>query len=112
MSIKNQLLIGFILLLGGFVKAQIPQSISIEKSTNGQRAQLACVPGQENFAGTVSLGAIVAQSNDIDLDTMFLCVNDTVGIVHNGDQILTHSYCKNYNVSLDVDDICDMYDNI
>ena len=89
MSIKNQLLIGFILLLGGFVKAQIPQSISIEKGTNGQRTQLACVPGQENFAGTVSLGTVSAQSNDIDLDTMFLCVNDTVGIVHNGDQVLT-----------------------
>lgn len=89
MSRKTQLLIGFILLLGGLVQAQIPLPISIEKNTNGHNAQLACTPGQENFAGTVSLGNINAQSNDINLDTMFLCLNDIVEITHNGDQNLT-----------------------
>lgn len=84
---RTRILLGFLLLTGGLLHAQIPQSISIEKTTPNH-SQLACVPGQENFAGTVSLGTITAASNDIDLDTMFLCVNDTVGLVHNGDQSL------------------------
>lgn len=89
MSRKTQLLIGFILLLGGLVQAQIPLPVSIEKNTDGRNAQLACTPGFENFAGTVSIGTTNAASNDIDLDTMFLCINDMVDIIHNGDQMLT-----------------------
>ena len=85
MSRKTQLLIGFILLLGGLTQAQIPLSISIEKNTNGHNAQLACTPGQENYAGSASIGSSTANSNDIDLDTIFLCMNDIVNIVHNGD---------------------------
>lgn len=88
MSRKTQLLIGFILLLGGLTQAQIPLSISIEKNTNGHNAQLACTPGQENYAGSASIGSSTASSNDIDLDTTFLCMNDIVNIVHNGDQML------------------------
>ena len=86
---KTYSLIFVILLLGGLMKAQIPQAVTIEKNKDNRSSQMMCVPGSENFAGTVSLGAINAQSNDIDLDTMFLCMNDAVEIIHNGDQILT-----------------------
>ena len=67
--------------------AQTPRTI-LSDGQNGQTNLLACPPGQQNFAGTVSLGAINAQSNDVDLDTMYLCLGDEVEIIHNGDAVL------------------------
>ena len=69
--------------------SQIPQSIISKAPTGAQDAVLACPPGQQNFAGTVSLGSINAQSNDIDLDTMYLCLGDEAWILHNGDADLS-----------------------
>jgi gliding motility-associated-like protein len=65
------------------VFGQSPQSILSDGSANLSGA--ACPPGQENFAGTVSIGPVTGQSNDIDLDTMYLCLGDEVQILHNGD---------------------------
>lgn len=67
------------------VQAQTPRVILSEPSPAGQPEVLACPPGQQNMAGTVSLGTITGQSNDIDLDTMYLCLGDEVEIIHNGD---------------------------
>jgi gliding motility-associated-like protein len=71
------------------VQAQIPQSILSKAPASGQEGVLACPPGQQNFAGTVSLGPVNAMSNDIDLDTMYLCLGDEVFILHNGDEDLS-----------------------
>lgn len=42
-----------------------------------------------NNAGTFKLGAKIAKSNDIDVDTMYLCANDSVFLDHNGDYDLS-----------------------
>ncbi|MEI6409026.1 MAG: hypothetical protein WCR52_06570 [Bacteroidota bacterium] len=42
-----------------------------------------------NFAGTFSLGQFIGQSNDISLDTIFLCAGDSIYIHHNSDYILS-----------------------
>ncbi|MCB0705625.1 MAG: gliding motility-associated C-terminal domain-containing protein [Saprospiraceae bacterium] len=67
---------------------QTPMSIKSTGSSTSQNL-IACPPGQQNFAGTVSLGAFVGQSNDIDLDTMYFCLGDQVDIIHNGDANLS-----------------------
>jgi gliding motility-associated-like protein len=66
---------------------QTPRTIISQPSASGPEA--ACPVGQQNYAGTVSIGPANAQSNDIDLDTMFLCLGDEVQILHNGDQDLS-----------------------
>ncbi|MEK7254416.1 MAG: CRTAC1 family protein, partial [Bacteroidota bacterium] len=43
----------------------------------------------DQFAGTISFSNFIGQSNDISLDTIFLCFNDQIGIQHNGDANLT-----------------------
>jgi hypothetical protein len=45
--------------------------------------------GTCNFAGTFSLGQFIGQSNDISLDTIFLCAGDSIYIQHNGDADLS-----------------------
>lgn len=45
--------------------------------------------GTCNFAGTFSLGQFIGQSNDISLDTIFLCFGDSIYIHHNGDSDLS-----------------------
>ena len=42
-----------------------------------------------NNAGTFKLGQKIAKSNDIELDTMYLCPNDSVFLDHNGDYDLS-----------------------
>ncbi|MCB0642837.1 MAG: hypothetical protein KDC44_14410 [Phaeodactylibacter sp.] len=73
------------------IQAQTPRSVisTIDEHLLGQESLLACPPGQQNMAGTVSLGTFTGQSNDIDLDTMYLCLGDQVEIIHNGDAVLT-----------------------
>ena len=68
--------------------AQTPKNVILQQS-NGPES-VACPPGMQNDAGTVQ--AIVpmgANSNDIDLDTAFLCFCDTVLIDHVGDMDLS-----------------------
>ena len=72
----------FFICVAGSLAGQSPQSIL---SNGEQLSGAACPPGQDNFAGTVSIGPITGMSNDIDLDTMYLCFGDEVQILHNGD---------------------------
>jgi hypothetical protein len=67
--------------------AQNPRPIQVEKVVTdpNQESILACPPGMQNFAGTVSLGTFTGSSNDINLNTMYLCLGDQVEIIHNGD---------------------------
>ena len=85
----KKLILPFIvgLFLGVHLQAQSPQPVLNPMA--GQENLIACPPGQQNMAGTVSLGTFTGQSNDIDLDTMYLCLGDQVEIIHNGDAVLT-----------------------
>lgn len=42
-----------------------------------------------NEAGTAAFGPLTGQSNDFRGDTIYLCLNDTIPLIHNGDQVLT-----------------------
>lgn len=42
-----------------------------------------------NEAGTAAFGPLIGQSNDFRGDTIYLCLNDTIPLIHNGDQVLT-----------------------
>lgn len=71
--------------------AQVPQSIVIPKgSTFNVPAFTPDVPCN-NFAGTFTLGAsgVNTQSNDLTLDTIWLCLGDSIFINHNGDTNLS-----------------------
>lgn len=61
--------------------AQSPSHILIEETDTRPSGLRSC----DNDAGTISLGTFEGQSNDINLDTMYLCFGDRVFIEHNGD---------------------------
>ncbi len=84
-------LLFFSLILAASLPAQMPHPATtwMPSHLEGQESTFACPVGQQNFAGTVSLGNITAQSNDIDLDTMYFCFGDMVEILHNGDANLS-----------------------
>ena len=68
--------------------AQVPRLVNITsplKGKNPNQPESAC----DNFAGTFKLGAFKGQSNDISLDTIYLCVKDSIFIDHDGNAILT-----------------------
>lgn len=81
------LLLFLFLAFTGF--SQIPEQVladdyqSTKESFEGK-----VVPCNLNDAGTFIIGGATAQSNDLTLDTLFLCFNDEVNIEHNGDQRL------------------------
>ncbi|KAA3630586.1 MAG: hypothetical protein DWQ02_17870 [Bacteroidetes bacterium] len=67
------------------LSAQVPQNIQI----NGQLGHPDDTRGLCNEAGSYTLGTLTGQSNDVDPDTVFLCFNDILPIIHNGDQDLS-----------------------
>ncbi|MFQ5448927.1 MAG: hypothetical protein ACE5FF_18530, partial [Saprospiraceae bacterium] len=75
------LLFGTLALLG-----QSPQSIKIAPGgiAGGQAESMACA---DQYAGTVSLVDI--NGNPVTADTIFLCLNEEMNVVHNGDANLT-----------------------
>lgn len=77
--LRNILLL---VLLGSslIVSAQTPQNIQLQ-APNGA-APRAC---PDRNAGTVSLGEHQGLSNDITLTRSFLCLNDRLNFIHNGD---------------------------
>ena len=77
-----------ILMIGALAAfGQSPQNISLNKSQpSGQEKMMAC---DDQFAGTFEIANFVGQSNTINKDTAFLCLNDMFDVVHNGDADLT-----------------------
>ncbi|MCB0654075.1 MAG: gliding motility-associated C-terminal domain-containing protein [Saprospiraceae bacterium] len=63
------------------VSAQVPRNIQI----NGPLGHPDDSRGLCNEAGSYTFGTLVGQSNDVDPDTIFLCFNDILPILHNGD---------------------------
>ncbi|MCB9267164.1 MAG: gliding motility-associated C-terminal domain-containing protein [Lewinellaceae bacterium] len=66
--------------------AQIPRNITFR----GQSEAMRLVPCTDNDAGTITFdtGNFVGQSNDISLDTIYLCFGDTLPVLHNQDFVL------------------------
>ena len=61
--------------------AQNPSFIRTVETASKNDVSRSC----DNDAGTISLGNFQGQSNDINLDTMYLCFGDQIFIDHNGD---------------------------
>lgn len=79
--LKNGTLL--LLLLAGFcsLHAQTPRNIQLSAPLGtGQYL----VPCPLNDAGSVTFGALIGQSNDVDLDTIYLCLGDTLPMFHQG----------------------------
>lgn len=69
--------------------AQLPVAAQLQKGgkiADSSKSSLFC-PG--HFSGTISFGSFFGQSNDISPDTLYLCKNDSIKIVHNGDEELS-----------------------
>lgn len=68
--------------------AQVPRLVKITAPLTGKNSnqtESAC----DNKAGTFKLGTFKGQSNDVTLDTIYLCAKDSIFIDHNGDAVLT-----------------------
>ena len=77
-----------VFLLAFQLNAQVPRGIFYDSTTGGQTPP----PTQDvarnlmcNEAGTISFGNFMGQSNDIDIDTIYLCQGDQIDIIHNQD---------------------------
>ena len=66
--------------------AQTPRNITIR----GESAAMRVAPCTDNDAGTITfdVGNFAGQSNDISLDTIYLCLGDTLSVLHNQDDVL------------------------
>ena len=79
----------FLLFMSIIAKAQTPQRINIQQSTATPETgalEMACA---DQFAGTISFDNFIGESNDIDLDTIYLCFGDQIDLIGNGDADLT-----------------------
>ncbi len=81
-SMCQKLLILPLLLLVSVSLAQIPKSVTVKK---GQ--PVGTIQESPCSAGTITVGQHIGNSNDVTLDTIFLCFRDSVLIQHNGDQV-------------------------
>lgn len=77
----------FFTLLATTLGAQTP-SFQLSKSTASAEGVELRVPCAQNDAGTISFGTFSGQSNDVSLDTIFLCYRDSLAVLHNGDFLL------------------------
>ena len=67
------------------VQAQTPQNIILDGPLSEGTLRVPCT---QNDAGTVSFGALIGQSNDVDLDTIYLCFGDILPVIHNGGSLM------------------------
>jgi hypothetical protein len=79
--------IAVMLLLAGSLGAQVP-NFKLAKSAAAVDGLEMRVPCAQNDAGTISFGTLSGQSNDVSLDTIYLCFGDTLPVLHNGDFVL------------------------
>ncbi|RMF22856.1 MAG: hypothetical protein D6765_13810, partial [Bacteroidetes bacterium] len=81
------LLLFFGLILLPNLQAQVPKGAALEgKLSEGTASRQACA---DQFAGTIGFANFQGQSNDTQPDTLFLCFDDRIDIVHNGDADLS-----------------------
>lgn len=84
--IKSFLPVALLLLVFSSLQAQVINPILTEGPI-GQpsRLKMDCT----NEAGTAVFGQVIGQSTDFMGDTIYLCFNDTIPLIHNGDQNLS-----------------------
>lgn len=75
-----------ICLTATIVHAQVPKSITVSSKPNTS-TPVSGSPDAVCSAGTFTLTQFSGESNDIDLDTIFLCKGDSILIDHNGDEM-------------------------
>jgi gliding motility-associated-like protein len=72
-------------IIAGSATAQTPGNISVThgsaRTSASDAPKLLC----NNFAGTVTLGSVIGQSNDGPPGVIYLCFGDTLPVNHNGD---------------------------
>lgn len=71
------------------LRAQVPQVISVPYPFSPTFTPSGADAAACNFAGTYTLGQFIGQSNDTNLDTIYLCKGDSLFIQGNGDANLT-----------------------
>lgn len=71
------------------IHAQVPKVISVPFQFDPNAAFSSPDALPCNAAGTFTLGTFTGQSNDTDLDTIYLCEGDQIFIDHNGDYDLS-----------------------
>ena len=74
-------------LLATTLGAQTP-NFELRKSSAPLDGVQMRVPCAENDAGTISFGPFSGQSNDVSPDTIFLCFQDALPVLHNQDFVL------------------------
>lgn len=79
-------LVACLILMAAPLYAQVPESVSVpfpvkpaSKFKGNSSPDMVC-----NFAGTYQLGQFIGNSNDITLDTIYLCEGDSIFIDHDG----------------------------
>jgi gliding motility-associated-like protein len=87
--IRTLMFVFLLLLVAGSITAQIPGNISVThgalRSSADDAPKLLC----NNFAGTLTLGSVIGQSNDGPPGVIYLCFGDTLPITHNGNANLS-----------------------
>ncbi|MCB0593254.1 MAG: gliding motility-associated C-terminal domain-containing protein [Lewinellaceae bacterium] len=81
--IRQSILFALLLAASLQLGAQMPRNITIR----GESGALRVVPCTDNDAGNINFDVnnFVGQSNDISLDTIYLCLGDTLPVLHIGD---------------------------
>lgn len=79
--IRHFILFALLMIANLQMGAQTPRNITIR----GEAGAMRVVPCTDNNAGTITfdVGNFVGQSNDISLDTIYLCFGDTLPVLHN-----------------------------
>lgn len=85
--IKRFLPITLVLFFAFSLKAQTPTGITYDGKL--EAPQLAAPKLMCNEAGTITFGTYTGQSNDTDIDTIYMCFGDEMEILHNGDEDLS-----------------------
>ncbi len=82
LTMRKTLILSVLFLWASTFYAQTPQVVNVkEGKPTGSNAELPC------SAGTFAVGQLLGSSNDVTLDTIFLCFGDSLLINHNGDAV-------------------------
>lgn len=74
--------VALLLMASSWLHAQTPQNITLKPALDGSLR----VPCIDNDAGTIQgFGPFTGASNDVTLDTIYLCFGDTLPLIHNMD---------------------------
>jgi hypothetical protein len=79
--IKTLIPISFLLSCTIILQAQTPQNITLDGPLSTYEVRVPCAL---NDAGEISFGPLVGQSNDVSLDTIYLCLGDVLPMIHTG----------------------------